>query len=157
MGRYVDDISGCFNQLHWSQESAKLMGFILEAGILMITLTCGFGVGVTPMVWSLIGDAMNRVINIAKLCRVFSFVDDYMGAGSKMDALASQELTHTVIRGVVDYEGLSVKKNVLECLRCVFTAGVFTVAYRENKHTQKRFALLFGNNDFTVTCKMGLN
>ena len=53
------DISGCFNQLHCSQESVKLMGFIL------IMLTCGFGVGVTPMVWSLIGDAMNRVINIA--------------------------------------------------------------------------------------------
>ncbi len=65
------------------------------------------------MVWSLIGDAMNRVINMAKKCRVFSFVDNYMGAGSKNDALASQELTHTVIRGVVvGYEGLSVKKNV---------------------------------------------
>ena len=25
----------------------------------------------------------------------------------------------------------------LECLRCGFTVGVFTVAYRENKHTQK--------------------
>jgi hypothetical protein len=109
---FKTDISGCFNQLHWSQESVRLMGFILEAGILMIMLTCGFGVGVTPMVWSLIGDAMNRVINIAKICRVFSFVDDYMGAGSKNDALATQELTHTVIRGVVGYEGLSVKKNV---------------------------------------------
>ena len=53
---------------------------------------------------------MNRVINIAKICRVFSFVDDYMGAGSKNDALATQELTHTVIRGVVGYEGLSVKR-----------------------------------------------
>jgi hypothetical protein len=79
------------------------MGFILGAEILMIMLTCGFGVGVTPMVWSLICDAM---INIAKICRVFSFVDDYMRAGSKNDALASQELTHTVIRGVVGYEGI---------------------------------------------------
>jgi len=106
------DISGCFNQLHWSQESVRLMGFVLQLGILMIMLTCGFGVGVTPMVWSLIGDGMNRVINAVSLCIVFSFVDDYMGAGTKEDALASQELTHNVIRGVVGYEGLSVKKNV---------------------------------------------
>ena len=107
------DISGCFNQLHWSQESVRLMGFILEAGILMIMLTCGFGVGgVTPMVWSLIRDAMNRLVNLAKLCRIFTFVVDYMGAGSEEDAQASQELTHTVIRGVVGYEGLSMKKNI---------------------------------------------
>ena len=106
------DISGCFNQLHWSQESVRLMGFVLQAGILMIMLTCGFGVGVTPMVWSLIGDAMNRVINAVKLCTVFTFVDDYFGAGSLRDALASQEISHDTIRGVVGYEGLSVKKNV---------------------------------------------
>ena len=106
------DISGCFNQLHWSQESVRLMGFVLQAGILMIMLTCGFGVGVTPMVWSLIGDAMNRVINAVARCIVFTFVDDYFGAGSKEDALASQEIAHETIRGVVGYEGLSVKKNV---------------------------------------------
>jgi hypothetical protein len=106
------DISGCFNQLHWSQESVRLMGFVLQAGILMIMLTCGFGVGVTPMVWSLLGDAMNRIINAVSLCIVFTFVDDYFGAGSEKDALASQEVTHSIIRGVVGYEGLSVKKNV---------------------------------------------
>ena len=94
------DISGCFNQLHWSQESVRLMGFVLQAGILiMIMWTCGFGVGVTPMVWSLLGDAMNRVINAGRLCIVFTFVNDYFGAGSKKDALAAQELTHRTIRG----------------------------------------------------------
>jgi hypothetical protein len=106
------DISGCFNQLHWSQESVRLMGFVLQANILMIMLTCGFGVGVTPMVWSLLGDAMNRIINAVCLCIVFTFVDDYFGAGSKKDALVAQEISHATIRGVVGYEGLSVKKNV---------------------------------------------
>ena len=80
--------------------------------MLMIMLTCEFGAGVTQIVWSLIGDAMNHVINIARTCRVFSFVDDYMGAGSTKDALTSQELTHTMIREGVGYEGQSVKKNV---------------------------------------------
>ncbi len=55
---------------------------------------------------------MNHVINIARICRVFSFFDDYMGAGSKKDALTSQELTNTMIREGVGYEGQSVKKNV---------------------------------------------
>ena len=32
------------------------------------------------MVWSLLGDAMNRVVNAGHLCIVFTFVDDYFGA-----------------------------------------------------------------------------
>ena len=72
----------------------------------MIRMTWGFGVvGVTPiMVWSLLGDAMNRVKNAVSLCIVFTFVDDYFGAGSEKDALASQEITHLTIRGVVGYQ-----------------------------------------------------
>ena len=140
------DISGCFNQLHWSQESVRLMGFVLQAGILMIMLTCGFGVGVTPMVWSLLGDAMNRVINAVRLCIVFTFVDDYFGAGSKKDALASQELTHQTIRGVVGYEGLSVKKNVFsqtaEILGILVNCTEGTVRPKD-KALDKLFFVLF--------------
>ena len=69
----------------------------------MIMLTCEFGAGVTQIVWSL---------NIARICRVFSFFDDYMGAGSKKGALTSQELSNTMIREGVGYEGQSAKKNV---------------------------------------------
>ena len=60
MWMFKADISGCFNQLHWSTESVFLMGFQLTRSIIMIMLTCGFSVGVTPMVWSLIGDALHR-------------------------------------------------------------------------------------------------
>lgn len=140
------DISGCFNQLHWSQESVRLMGFVLQAGILMIMLTCGFGVGVTPMVWSLIGDAMNRVMNAAALCVVFSFVDDYMGAGTYSDALTTQDLTHTVIRGVVGYEGLSVKKNVFSQVTEILGIQVNCIAGTlrpKDKALDKLFFVLF--------------
>ena len=58
------DIAGCFKQFHWAKSAVRLMGFVLQAGILMIMLTCGFGVGVTPMVWSLLGDAMNIKANV---------------------------------------------------------------------------------------------
>jgi len=106
------DVAGCFNQLHWAKSAVRLMGFVLQAGLLMIMLTCGFGHGVTPMVWSLLGDAMNIKVNAAGPCSVFTFVDDFLGAGSLSDALASQTVTHTVIRAVMGFEGLSVKKNV---------------------------------------------
>lgn len=64
------------------------------------------------MVWSLLGDAMNRIINAVCLCIVFTFVDAHFGAGSTRDALVAQEISHATIRGVVGYEGLSVTKNV---------------------------------------------
>ena len=99
------DIFGRYNQLHWSQESERLMGFILEAGILMIMLTCGFGVGVVEPYRR----CYESCDQYGKIDIVFSYVDDYIGAGSKNDAMASQELTHTVIRGVVGYEDLSEK------------------------------------------------
>ena len=63
MWMFKADITGCFNQIHWTPTVSKLMGFMLNAFILMIMITCGFGVTVTPMAWSVVGDAMNRTVN----------------------------------------------------------------------------------------------
>ena len=53
---------------------------------------------------------MNIKANVvAGPCRVFTFVDDFLGAGSLKDASESQDVAHTVIRG---FEGLSLEKNV---------------------------------------------
>lgn len=43
------------------------MGFTLDEDTLMLMLTCGFGVGVTPRIWSEVGDAMNRTANLRTL------------------------------------------------------------------------------------------
>lgn len=44
----------------------------------------------TPMVWSLLEDAMNIKVNVACPCRVFTFfVNDFLGAGSLKDASES--------------------------------------------------------------------
>lgn len=112
MWMFKADISGCFNQLHWSQASVRLMGFHLQQHILMIMLTCGFGVGVTPMVWSVIGDALHRYVQALALCIIFTFVDDFFGAGTWAHAMEAQAHVHAAIRGTLGYEGLSVKKNV---------------------------------------------
>ena len=112
MWMFKADISVCFNQLHWSQASVKLMGFHLQEHILMIMLTCGFGVGVTPMVWSMIGDALNRHVQALCVCIIFTFVDDFFGAATWHDAMEAQTRVHQAIRGTLGFEGLSVKKNV---------------------------------------------
>ena len=52
---FKTDIIGCFNQLYWDQHTIPLMGFMLDDDTLMLMLTCGFGVGVTPMIWSEVG------------------------------------------------------------------------------------------------------
>ena len=98
MGRYVDVV--------------YLMGSHLTCNIIMIMLTCGFGVGVTPMVWSLVGDALNRYVQALCMCIIFTFVDEFFGAGSLQHATDAHEDVHNAIRGTLGYDGLSVKKNV---------------------------------------------
>ena len=147
MWMFKADITGCFNQIHWSPEVSKLMGFMLDDEVVMIMLTCGFGVTVTPMAWSVVGDAMNRIVNRTTPQRVFTYVDDFFGAGTKAEADEAQQKVHAVIRGVLGDEGLSVKKNVFaqtaEILGMLvnFTNGTIRP---KDKAIEKMFYLLFG-------------
>ena len=75
-------------------------------------LTCGFGVAVTPMVWAVIGNALNRKVNRAAPSCTFTYVDDFFGAGSYSDTSQIQQIVHDTINAVLGPEGLSVKKNV---------------------------------------------
>ncbi len=102
MWMFKADIAGCFNQLHWSKESVYLlMEFHLTCSIIMIMLTCGFGVGVTPMVWSIVGDALNRYVQALCACIVFTFVYDFFGAGTLQHATEAQDIVHAAIRGTL--------------------------------------------------------
>ena len=94
MWMFKADISNCFNQLHWHPNTAKLMEFMLTASLLMIMLTCGFGVAVTPMVWAVIGDALNRKINRVAPSHTFTYVDDFFGAGTFSDTSPTQQIVH---------------------------------------------------------------
>jgi len=106
------DITGCFNQLYWDLETTPLMGFMLTDDILMLMLTCGFGVGVTPMIWSEVGDAMNRTANLRTLIKTFTYVDDFLGGGRYDHARQAAAIVQEIIRGVLGPTGLSEKKNV---------------------------------------------
>ena len=106
------DITGCFNQLYWDLSTTPLMGFMLTEDILMLMLTCGFGVGVTPMIWSEVGDAMNRTANLRTLIKTFTYVDDFLGGGRHDHARQAATIVHEIIRGVLGPNGLSEKKNV---------------------------------------------
>jgi hypothetical protein len=114
MWMFEVDISKYFNQLHWHPTTAKLMGFMLTATLLMLMLICGLGVAVTPMIWGVIGDALNRKINrIAPSHTSFTYVNDFFGAGSYEDTIQIQHIVHNnTINAVLGPEGLSVKQNV---------------------------------------------
>ena len=60
------------------------MGFMLDDDtlMLMLMLTYGFGVGVTLMIWSEVGDAMNRTANLRTLIKTFTYVDDFLSSRS---------------------------------------------------------------------------
>ena len=91
------------------------MGFMLTATLLMLMLICGLGdVAVTPMIWGVIGDALNRKINcIAPSHTSFTYVDDLFGAGSYEDTIQIHHIVHNnTINAVLGPEGLSVKQNV---------------------------------------------
>ena len=140
------DITGCFNQIHWTPEVSKLMGFMLNLAVVMIMITCGFGVTVTPMAWSVVGDALNRVVNKTTPQPVFTFVDDFFGSGTKTEATASQQVVHDTVNGVLGPEGISVKKNVFaqsaEILGILVDYTTGTVRPKD-RAIEKMFYLLF--------------
>ena len=140
------DISNCFNQLHWAPEIAKLMGFMLTANILMLMLTCGFGVAITPMVWGVVGDAMNRKVNRAAPSHTFTYVDDFFGAGTYQDTIQTQAIVHETITNVLGPEGLSIKKNVhaqtAEILGILIDLPTATMRPKD-KAIEKLFYVLF--------------
>ena len=146
MWMFKADITGCFNQIHWTPTVSKLMGFMLNATILMIMITCGFGVTVTPMAWSVIGDAMNRTVNRTTPQPVFTFVDDFFGSGTLPETLASQQIVHDTINGVLGPDGVSVKKNVLaqkaEILGILVDYTTGTVRPKD-RAIEKMFYLIF--------------
>ena len=53
---------------------------MLHEDTLMLMLTCGFGVGVAPMIWSEVGDA---TANLRTLIKTLTYVDDFLGGGTQ--------------------------------------------------------------------------
>ena len=94
--------------------NSKTDGIHVNRTLLMLMLICGLGVAVTPMIWGVIGDALNRKINrIAPSHTSFTNVDDFFGAGSYEDTIQIQYIVHNnTINAVLGPEGLSVKQNV---------------------------------------------
>ena len=71
----------------------------------MLMLTCGSGVGVTPMIWSDVGEAMNRTANLRTLIRTFTYVDDFMSGGKQDQVRQVATVVHEIIRGVLGPTG----------------------------------------------------
>ena len=93
---FKEDVTGAFNQLYWSVRSAKFLCAMVDENVVFIMLTGGFGHCVTPMIWSLVGEAIVRKGRQSAFCPIDIFVDDTVGAGSIHDVL----VTHTEVQKV---------------------------------------------------------
>ena len=72
----------------------------------MLMLTCGSGVGVTPMIWSEVGEAMNSTANLRTLIQTFTYVDDFQVRPGKQDQVRQvATVVHEIIRGVLGPTG----------------------------------------------------
>jgi hypothetical protein len=89
---FKEDVSGAFNQLNWSSRSAKYLGVMIDDDVLFIMITGGFGHCVTPMIWSVVGEAINRRAQLFVQCPIDIFVDDTVGAGMVSHALEAQKI-----------------------------------------------------------------
>ena len=111
---FKEDVSGCFNQLNWSANAAKLLCAMIDDDVVYIMLTGGFGHCVTPMVWSLFGEAITRRVLELAQCPVHTFVDDSFGIGTLAHATEARLLIQTITRGVVGPNAISEEKSVLD-------------------------------------------
>ncbi len=119
------------------------MGFKLTANILMLMLTSGFGVAVTPM---MLWGCLNRRANRLAPSHTFTYVDDFFGAGTFTDTISTQATVHETIDKVLGSEGLSVKKNVhaqiAEILGILINFSSATMRPKD-KAIEKLFFVLF--------------
>jgi hypothetical protein len=90
---------------------------------------------------------MNRTLNQPTPQPVFTFVDDFFGSGTLPETMASQEIVHDTINGVLGPEGVSVKKNVLaqkaEILGILVDYTTGTVRPTDRRVIEKMFYLIF--------------
>ena len=63
---------------------------MIDEFTVFIMITGGFGHCVTPMIWSLFGEAITRWARSDTNCPIFQFVDDTFGAGTYDDAKEAQ-------------------------------------------------------------------
>lgn len=112
---------------------------MLNSEVVMIMVTCGFCVTITPMAWSVVVDALNRAVNKIAPQPVFTFVDNVFGSGTEPEATES---VHETVNGVLGQEGICEK----ECIRPMRrdTGHPITGTVRpKDRAIEKMFYLLF--------------
>jgi hypothetical protein len=109
---FKEDVAGAFNQLHWSPASAKLLCAMVDDDVVFMMLTGGFGHCVTPMIWSVVGDAISRLASSSALCPLHTFVDDTFGAGLPDHVYATRQAVQDATRNVLGPTAIAADKSL---------------------------------------------
>jgi hypothetical protein len=109
---FKEDVSGAFNQLHWSPASAKLLCAMVDDDVVFMMLTGGFGHCVTPMIWSIVGDAISRLASASAQCPLHTFVDDTFGAGLPHHVEITRTAVQTATRNVLGPSAVAEDKSL---------------------------------------------
>lgn len=110
---FKEDVTGAFNQLNWSGRSAKYLCAMVDDDIVFVMLTGGFGHCVTPMIWSLVGDAITRLVREKARCPVDMFVDDTFGAGLPIHVREAASLTRENTTRVLGPDSIACDKSAI--------------------------------------------
>ena len=110
---FKEDVAGAFNQLHWSPSSAKMLCAMVDEDVLFMMLTGGFGHCVTPMIWSVVGDAISRLASKSAFCPLHTFVDDTFGAGLPHHVQATRLAVQSATRNVLGPTAVADDKSLM--------------------------------------------
>ena len=109
---FKTDIASCFNQISWSFPAVLNLATMVDDSVVFVMLTGGFGHCVTPMIWSLFGDAITRRVRQEVECPVDTYVDDTFGAGSLCHASSAQPVVWSCTKGPIGPAAIEHDKDV---------------------------------------------
>ena len=146
---FKTDIASCFNQISWSFPAVLNLATMVDDSVVFVMLTGGFGHCVTPMIWSLFGDAITRRVRREVECPIDTYVDDTFGAGSFHHVSIAQPIVWSCTKGPIGPTAIEHDKDVFAQVAEIlgYHIDMLTATIRpRDKALDKLFFVLFNFN-----------
>ena len=146
---FKTDIASCFNQISWSFPAVLNLATMVDDSVVFVMLTGGFGHCVTPMIWSLFGDAITRRVRREVECPIDTYVDDTFGAGSFLHVSIAQPVVWSCTKGPIGPTAIEHDKDVFAQVAEIlgYHIDMLTATIRpRDKALDKLFFVVFNFN-----------